>query len=202
MSAFYQDLVTKKSFEVLKEIRQEFDFILIGGWAIFVYTESLKSKDIDIIVDYGQLEVLKEKYDVVKNQRLKKYEAKIENIDIDIYLPFFSDLGFPVEEVQNHTQSRQGFVLPVPEILLIFKAVTYEERKGSTKGQKDLVDIFSLLAEADLDWERYHELIADYNLQDISQNLKEIVDSADPIPELDLLNHQLAKLKSGVLEKL
>ena len=47
MPEFYQDLITQKSFEALQNLKREFDFILIGGWAVFLYTKDLKSKDID-----------------------------------------------------------------------------------------------------------------------------------------------------------
>lgn len=67
---------------------------------------------------------------------MKNYEAKIEEIDIDIYLPYFSDLNFPIEEIKNYLQSIEGFKVPIPEILLILKVATYFERRGTTKGEK------------------------------------------------------------------
>ena len=73
---YYHSLITQKSFDFLQKLRREFEFILIGGWAVFLYSHSLKSKDIDIIVDYSQLAKLKEIYNVAKNDRLKKYEIK------------------------------------------------------------------------------------------------------------------------------
>jgi len=66
---YYHDLITEKSFKILQDLKREFDFILIGGWAIFLYTKALKSKDIDIIVDYDELEKFKKEFDIVKNER-------------------------------------------------------------------------------------------------------------------------------------
>ncbi len=202
MPEFYHDLITEKSFKMLQDLKRKFDFILIGGWAIFLYTEALKSKDIDIVVDYDELEKFKREYDIFKNERLRKYEAKIEGIDIDIYLPFFSDLGFPIEEIKNYTQSIEGFIVPIPEILLIFKTVALTERKGTTKGKKDLIDIFSLLKEEKVNWQKYKEIIEKYNLKETNQKLKEIVSTAKSIPELNLLNHQISRLKKETLVKL
>jgi len=52
---FWHNLITEKSFHLLQEFKKDFDFVLIGGWAVYLYTDSLKSKDIDIIVDLETL---------------------------------------------------------------------------------------------------------------------------------------------------
>jgi hypothetical protein len=150
---FYHDLITEKSFKILQDLKKKFDFILIGGWAIYLYTKALKSKDIDIVIEYDQLEKFKKELSIFKNERLKKYEAKIEEIDIDIYLPYFSDLKFPLEKIKDHVQSIGGFKVPIPEILLILKVATYFERKGTTKGEKDFLDIFALIKDEKIDWQ-------------------------------------------------
>jgi rubrerythrin len=202
MAEFYHDLITEKSFKILQDLKREFDFILIGGWAIYLYTKALKSKDVDIIIDYNELEKFKKQFSIFKNERLKKYEAKIEEIDIDIYLPYFSDLKFPIEEIKNYTQSLEGFKVPIPEILLILKVKTYTERKGTIKGEKDLLDIFSLISNEKIDWKTYRELIKKYKLDGLNQKLKEIISSTKVIPQLNLLDHQISRLKKKILEKL
>jgi len=199
---FYHELITEKSFKILQDLKRKFNFILIGGWAIYLYTKTLKSKDLDIILDYDELEKIKKEFNIFKNDRLKKYEAKIEDIDLDIYLPFFSNLGFPVEEIKTYSQSVEGFIVPIPEILLILKIVTFGERKGTTKGRKDLIDIFSLLKEEKINWQKYKEIIEKYNLIEVNQKFKEIISTAKAIPELNLLNHQISKLKKAVLASL
>ena len=120
---YYHNIITEKSFQLFQQLRRDYHFILIGGWAVFLYTHSLKSKDIDIVIDYDELEKLKKKFTVVKNDRLKKYEIKIDGIDIDIYLPFYSELGIPAEEIQKYAGTREGFTVPQIEILLILKQV-------------------------------------------------------------------------------
>jgi len=199
---FYHDLITEKSFKLLRDLRKKFKFILIGGWAVFLYVKALKSKDIDIIIDYDQLEGFRKEYEVFKNDRLKKYEIKIEEIDIDIYLPYFSQLGLKIEEIQNYCQSREGFKVPIPEILLILKIYTYEKRKGTNKGRKDLIDIFSLLKEGEINWTKYKELIEKYNFKNLNEEFKDLVSSQGAIPELNLFNHQIAKLKKEILGKI
>ena len=199
---FYHDLITEKSFKILQDLRRKFDFILIGGWTVFLYTKALKSKDIDIVIDYKELEKFKKEFDISKNERLKKYEAKIEEIDIDIYLPYFSNIGLPVEEIKNYVQSVEGFTIPTPEILLVLKSYILRERKGTTKGRKDLIDIFSLFSQKMINWQKYKEIIEKYNLQKLKEELRNTVSSQGAIPELNLLNHRIAQLKKEVLRNL
>ena len=163
---YYHDLITEKSFKILQDLRRKFDFILIGGWAIFLYTKALKSKD------------------------------------IDIYLPYYSHIGLRVEEIKKHTQSIEGFEVPIPEILLILKTYTFFQRKNTTKGRKDLIDIFSLLSREIINWQEYKELIKKYNLEEINKKLKELISSTKNLSELNLLNHQLSRLKRKILENL
>lgn len=202
MPQFYHNLITEKSFKILQDFKRRFNFILIGGWAVFLYTKILKSKDIDIVVDYDQLEDLRREFEIFKNERLKKYEIKTEGVDVDIYLPYFSNLGLAVEEIKNYCQSLEGFQVPTAEALLVLKIYARRERKGSTKGKKDLIDIFSLISQKKIDWQKYGDLVKRYGLDDINRELKDIISEQGAIPELNLLNHQIARLKKETLEKI
>jgi len=202
MTEFYHDLITEESFKILQEFGKKFKFILIGGWAVFLYAKSLKSKDIDIVIDYDELGKIKKEYDIFKNERLKKYEIKSGGTDIDIYLPYFSDLGLKAEQIQNYCQNVEGFLVPVPEVLLILKVYTYRNRRGTNKGAKDLVDIFSLLKNVEIDWRKYKELIKNHDLESLNEDFKNLISAARAIPELRLLNHQISKLKKEILKNL
>jgi len=65
-----------------------------------------------------------------------------------------------------------------------------------------LIDIFSILSKDVIDWEKYKRLIEKYNLAEIDQQLKEIILSTKSISELNLLNHQMSRLKKKILSKL
>lgn len=199
---YYHQLITEKSFQILQNLRQKHKFILIGGWAVFLFTHSLKSKDIDVIIDYEELSKLKEDCQVFKNDRLKKYEIKREGIDIDIYLPHYSELGLPIEEIQKNTLSREGFNVPKLEILLILKQGAYEQRQGSSKGEKDKIDIFSILNLSEIDWTAYQEFLIKHDLFYQQQNLKNLLRQTTEIKELNLNQAKMAKLKKIILEKL
>jgi hypothetical protein len=199
MPEFYQDLIIEKSFKILQDLKREFKFILIGGWAVFLYTKALKSKDIDIIVDFQELEGLRKNFNLAKNERLKKYEVKREEIDIDIYLPHYSNLGLPVEEIGNYIVSRDGFIVPKIEILLILKQFVFSQRGGSPKGEKDRLDILSLLKSGEINWNFYQELLKKYKLEDFRNELAALLKETKQASELGLNEYLMAKLKSAIL---
>lgn len=195
---FYQDLVTEKSYKILQDLKREFDFILIGGWAVFLYTKALKSKDIDLIVEYQGLEKLRKKFKLTKNERLRKYEIKLEEIDIDIYLPHYSQLGLPVEGMGTYAVEREGFKVPKIEIILILKQFVFSQRGGSAKGEKDRLDILSLLKLKKIDWNFYKELLAKYKIEDFKEKLLNLLKETKRAPELGLNEYKMAKLKKEI----
>lgn len=202
MNSFYQDIIVEKSWQILKDLRKKIDFVLIGGWAVYLYTKSLKSKDIDIIVNFEQLGKLKKEFELYKNERLKKYEIKKEGIDLDIYLPYFSNLGLPVAEIIKHQEKIEGFSLLKKEILLITKQKAYSERKMSIKGQKDKIDILALIILDDFDFSFYKTILANYQVVDYEKQLKTLIEEVKELPELSLNKHFFSKKKKEILKSL
>ena len=173
----------------LQSLRNKFKFILIGGWAVFLYTNALKSKDIDIIVEYGELGKLKENFTVHKNERLKKYEIKTGEFDVDIYLPHYSDLGVDTERVISTASSRSGFTIPALEMLFALKLHAWKQRKGTIKGKKDELDLFSLAFLPEFNQSSYK----------IDNDFKTLLSKARNIPELQLNEQQIARLRKKLL---
>lgn len=202
MSEYYQNLVTEKSFKLLKQFNNEHQFILIGGWAVFFYTHSLKSKDIDIIIDFAELDKLKEKYEVFKNERLKKYEISTKEIDIDIYLPFYSEFCLPVEVIQSKSHLVEGFKIPQAEVLLLLKLQAYQERRGSAKGEKDKLDILALLSKLALNFDFYKKLVADYQLTTFKDDLITLIKETNRADQLDLNVYKFSQLKKKIIGQL
>ena len=143
---FWNDLSTQKSWETLKKLNKKIDFIVIGGWGIYLWTHAIKSKDIDILLtDWETLLKIKKWYEPKKNNRLKRYEIIISEIDVDIYVPHYSKMPIPCHHLTAMTTKREGFKVLKPEPLLILKQQAIQDRKNSIKGQKDRIDILSLL---------------------------------------------------------
>lgn len=143
---FYHDAITERSWATLQALQQRYRFVLIGGWAAWLYGRQAKSRDIDLIVDFDELPRLRQDMELRRNDRLRKYEVKADGFDIDIYVPHYSTtLAIAPERVMERTQLREGFRVPDVEILLALKLGAWADRRGSLKGEKDLVDIGALL---------------------------------------------------------
>lgn len=194
---FYRDLVTQKSWLLLQALVRKYDFVLIGGWAVWLHTHRLKSKDIDVIVEFDQLDKLKDAYPLTKNDRLKKYEVIQAEIHIDIYVPHYSQLGLPIDQVISSAAALEGFRVPPPEILLLLKQAAYTARAGSAKGQKDLLDIISLLSLPHFNWNKYLSLApaAYIRRSPQAEQLTNLVSSPISVPELGFNPHQYSRLK-------
>ncbi len=194
---FWNDAIVDKSWNVLQTLKKRYDFILIGGWAVYLYTNAMKSKDIDIIVDYATLEKIGLENVLKKNERLKKYEIKFQEISVDIYLPYFSKIVIPPEDLMEKLVVVQGFKIPAAKALLILKQQAEIERKNSIKGLKDRVDIMCLLLSGNIDFKRYNDLLDKYHLTAFQNRLKEIVSSAkDEFYYLNIKNpREIKKIK-------
>jgi len=195
---FYHSLVTEKSYEFLQDLKRDYQFILIGGWAVYLYTRALKSKDIDIIVNYDELAKLRENFDVFKNDRLKKYEIKTGEFDIDVYLPHYSQLGIDAQEIQKKSIVREGFVVPELEMLFLLKLFAWKNRKGSAKGRKDELDIFSLIFLPEFDSKKYLVQIEKHRMDELHGDLATLIKNTSRIEELGINEQKMAKLKKTI----
>jgi hypothetical protein len=197
--SFYHNLITQKSWEELKNLKRTLDFVLIGGWAIYLYTKALKSKDIDILIEYEELGKLKKLYSVAKNERLKKYEAVKEEIQIDIYLPYYSLIGIPVEDLIKETTSLESFTVLKKEWLFTTKLYALSKRARSGKGEKDLLDLISLYING-FDRKKVLKIINKYKLEDCLDSFVGILNERTEAQGLNLNRHNYKKLKVNILK--
>ncbi len=196
---FWNNPVIERSFSVLKDMKMRYEFVLIGGWAVWLYTKKEKSKDIDIIVDFPALEKIRAEYLLKRNENLRKYEILIEGISIDIYVPYYSNLLIQPEILMKNTDIIDGFRVPIPEYLLALKQQAEIERRNSVKGMKDRVDILSLLIYEDIDMERYSKILENKK-DEFLRELLEIVNSAkDEFYYLDISSYREMKKMRNLL---
>ena len=175
MVEFWNDSATDASWQALLRLRKTTDFTLIGGWAVYLWTRALKSKDIDLVADYPALERLMQEFRLKKNPQLRKYEITADGVSVDIYVPFYSNLAIPVEELQKDAVSREGFAVPAPEALVLLKQQAELARASSPKGEKDRVDILSLLLRAPFDGQRYRAVAQRHRLLGYPERLTSII---------------------------
>lgn len=197
---YWHDLLTEKSWRILQELKGKFPFILIGGWAVYLWARTQKSKDIDIIVDLQTLAVLKKQYNVNKNDNLKKYEIKQEEIDIDIYVPYYSKLCIPVEKV--NAEMIEGCSVAKLEYLLALKQGAELDREKSIKGEKDRIDILSMLFNCTIDFELYTKLCKANNLFSFIPRLKSLINNWKDYNSLNVTPRVLKLKKEEVIKKI
>lgn len=176
---YWHEMQTEKSWKILQRLKGKFPFVLIGGWAVYLWARSHKSKDIDIVVDFSALPLLKKSYDFRKNDILKKYEIKVDEIDVDIYVKNFSPLVIPPQKIES--TMIEGFSVAKPEFLLILKQGAELNRKDSVKGEKDRIDIMDILMKCDIDFKKYSSILKanDQDADAFARRLIFIVKSSD-----------------------
>ncbi|MBI2522881.1 hypothetical protein HYW19_00665 [Candidatus Woesearchaeota archaeon] len=201
---FWSSLLTEKSWNLLKELsKKDFNFIVIGGWATYLWIKLHKSKDIDIIIpNFEELEYLKKNYDLRKDENLKKYEIKFEEIDVDIYVPYYSKLALPIEEIKSHITKIENMQVVRPEVLLILKQGAELDRKDSVKGSKDRIDIMALLIFSEIDFKGYRLLLKMHNISHYANRLLSIVTDFKDIKYLDLNPREFKLKKRELLKKM
>ncbi|MCL4420928.1 MAG: hypothetical protein M1477_04490 [Candidatus Thermoplasmatota archaeon] len=199
---FWNSEITNDSWNELLVLSRTYNFILIGGWAIYLYTKLQKSRDIDIVVDYDQFWILSKDFQLRKNPSLRKYEIKFQKFDIDVYTPFYSRLTVPVQDLINNFTIIENIKVPKIEELLILKLGAFDERVDSIKGQKDRLDIAGLVFYSSVDYARFTELLNKYEKRVYYKLLMNAVGNIDPrlLRYLNLNESTYAKIKKKALE--
>jgi len=166
----WRDETTEKSWQVLNELKNLADFVLIGGWAVYLWTRKLKSRDIDLCINQEnfytlQQELLQRNHALKRNIRLKKYEAIIDTVEVDIYTPFLSKLVVPCQDILDNKlySSIENLKATQPEALLLLKAQAAQQRWHAEKGVKDRADIISLLKFADIKHDTLKQMLEKYD---------------------------------------
>ena len=128
--------------------------ILIGGWATFVRVGGEISLDIDLITSQEsrhKLEQLMTDLSPSNNHQGRKLRATIDDVHLDIYLPFESQLGsklrLKVEVLAEYPDeiSFEKWTLLRLEAHIATKMAALLDRHFSEKGQKDAREILALL---------------------------------------------------------
>lgn len=208
----WNERIVKESYEVLNKLKKDVDFVIIGGWASWLYTKKIKSKDIDVYINFKDFfnfqEILAEKGIFISlNRKLKKYSVKIMDIDIDIYTPHYCNLIVSCKDVFSKKWFKMidGFKVILPELLLVLKLKAEEERKWTVKGFKDRIDILTIIHKLNLNKKFLLELKKKYKIDIIKRILNIIRGSKKEfdyfLPESNNLR-LLKKLKLELIRKI
>lgn len=164
MSQYYADAITQQSEALLRRLRELVpQAVVLGGWAVYLYADGQRSKDVDIAVVADELGALQREFGarLRRNDQLRKYEVVLDSgIELDIFVAFVSNSGIAIERVMDCSRPIAGYRVLCPEGLLLLKLCAWLDRIGRPKGDKDEIDIVSLLASVTIDWERYRGYVA------------------------------------------
>jgi len=202
---FWHESLTEESWKRLQELSKEIGLTVIGGWSVWLWTKQHKSKDIDIIVDFKELEKLKQKYPLEKNDRLKKYEIKMRGFDVDIYVPFYSRLALPAEELIQEKVAIEGINTIGCEALLVLKQGAEIDRRDSVKGEKDAIDLLTILLYAPIDFKKYFSLLKKHQKEGFAKELMAVIarfNAANAEKYLGIPFAQFGKKRKELLEKI
>ena len=128
--------------------------ILIGGWATFVRVGGEISLDIDLITSQQsrhKLEQMMTDLSPSNNHQGRKLRATFDDVHLEIYLPFESQLGsklrLKVEVLAEYPDelSFEKWTLLCLEAHIGTKMAALLDRHYSEKGQKDAREILALL---------------------------------------------------------
>ena len=128
--------------------------ILIGGWATFVRVGGEISFDIDLITSQQsrhKLEQMMTDLSPSNNHQGRRLRATFDDVHLDIYLPFESQLGsklrLKVEILAEYPDelSFEKWTLLRLEAHIATKMAALLDRHSSEKGQKDAREVLALL---------------------------------------------------------
>ena len=199
---FWNSDITGESWNQLISLSKKYKFVLIGGWAIYMYTKLQKSRDIDMVVDYVQTRPLFADFQMRNNPSLRKYEIKFQKFNVDVYTQFYSRLSVSPQDLLNNYRVIENIMVPRVEEMLILKPGAFYDRKSSIKGQKDRVDIAGLVFYSTVDYSRLRVLLNQYKKESYMDLLLDAVGNIDRhlLPYLNLNESTYSKIRKRTLD--
>lgn len=201
---YYNYLETDKSRDMLSRITGKVDFVLIGGWAVNLYVDIQRSKDIDIAISPEQLEYFR-KYGVHDYGISVKYSV-INDVSIDLFINGISDkeLTIPINEIFKHSVIMRGMKVVDKNMLLLLKLCGYF-REDTIKLDKDIIDVVSLLFYAGLDINQIRDYIDKYKIDERRGHtgMLEYLDKSERLWEfISNTKDEYIKFKTGVKKEI
>lgn len=143
---FWNNEKTDKSFNALNRIAKQLDFVLIGGWAVYLYTNMQRSEDVDIAVGYESLDYFR-RFGIRDYEGINvKYSVLEDGTVVDLFIEEYSDKDLPIPVniiMKNYVRVGEIKVVSI-ELLFILKLWGYF-RFDEIKHRKDVIDVLSLL---------------------------------------------------------
>jgi hypothetical protein len=127
---------------------------LIGGIAVYAHAKAAAdelakfaamSHDADFMILLPDFADLRDIEVLTPNRRRGKQQFSKDGFEFDVYVEGQHDLPVPADEAIAASETKSALRVACLEHLLILKLKAYEDRKGSSKGDKDEDDVVRLL---------------------------------------------------------
>lgn len=173
--------------------------ILIGGWATYVRIGGEISLDIDFITSMEsrhKLESVMDEMSASSHHQGTKLRATINDVHLDIYIPFESQLGnilrLKVEVLAEYPDalSFEKWTLLSVEAHIATKMAALLDRHFSEKGQKDAREILGLLKLDEVNTDSAAEILERASNVELLQLPDLVAQSFDRIKQILKLSKQ------------
>jgi len=161
---FWNEEQTKKSRELLNMLASSVDFVLIGGWAVYMYIRQQMSLGVDLAITYNSLEYFR-KYGINDYKDMKVKYSIVNGVYVDLFIEDFSDkdLPVPVSTILKEYNIIEGIKVVDKELLLLLKLWGYF-RADEQKIRKDMLDVLGLMLYGDIDLKKFKAYIDAYKV--------------------------------------
>lgn len=162
---FWNPENTRKSYDELLRLAKDVDLVLIGGWAVYLYTNAQRSADVDIAIGYDAIGYFRQ-FGIDEYEGIKVKYSDVRGTTVDLFIDEYSDadLPFPVSEIRTNYITINGIKVVRREMLLLLKLWGYF-RIDETKHRKDVIDVVSLLFYAHPEIGKAKEYVSKYKIE-------------------------------------
>lgn len=82
------------------------------------------------------------------------------------------------------------------------KLFAWHNRRGSNKGQKDELDIFSLAFLPEFNWKKYLEFVEKFNFSEYGKEFAQLLKKTISVNELDVNEQKMSKIKKQIMSEI
>lgn len=178
--------------------------VFIGGLAVYMHATNCNrgvpeaSHDSDLMVSLTDFSSMRDDFEVTRNARLGKHQLIWDNVEFDVYVEQQNNLRVPYDEAFMRRVSYGPINVACLEHLLVLKLAAYLDRKGSSKGHKDVRDIVTISQLADDEFE--NQIVREY-LNEKDDKALEAIGRSNAFTTIARGNaHEAKKLRAEYLE--
>ncbi len=202
---FWNEEKTSSSKRTLDLLAEKIGFVLIGGWAVFLYTGAQMSEDIDLAIGYDSLSFFK-KYGLNDYGGINIKYTIIDGAVVDLFIEGYADkdLPFPVSDIIKECSVEGNIKVVNKEMLMLLKLWGYF-RADEAKSRKDVVDVITLLFYSKPDMKSIKEYVKRYKIEKrrSSDVLLEYLDKGETMWDyITDTKNEYSKLKNKAKEEI